>query len=226
MVRKEKRISSRPTYSRSKQYGSRCRVPSYEGLEPLEAEVRCDPPINNRMPSRPICITPVPTQLDKYVSWRPEPNALYTDAFAISWSNMTMYDFPPFNLIHAVMHKVRAENATLVLVAPLWSAQPWWPLLIGMLIDYPVYLGNNKELLTDMSNPGVFHPLFPTLKLAVWKISGDSSRQLAFQAQLSNSFQTALRPQPPNHTTAHGLSGVAGVINGKVFPDFVQSTKS
>ena len=60
MVRKEKRISSRPTYSRSKQYDSRCRVPSYEGLERLEAEVRCDPPINNRMPSRPICITPVP----------------------------------------------------------------------------------------------------------------------------------------------------------------------
>ena len=60
MVRKEKRISSRPTYSRSKQYGSRCRVPSYEGLERLEAEVRCDPPINNRMPNRPICITPVP----------------------------------------------------------------------------------------------------------------------------------------------------------------------
>ena len=60
MVRKAKRISSRPTYSGSKQYGSRCRVPSYEGLERLEAEVRCDPPINNRMPSRPICITPVP----------------------------------------------------------------------------------------------------------------------------------------------------------------------
>ena len=165
-------------------------------------------------------------QLDKYVSWRPDPNALYTDAFAISWSNMRAYAFSPFNLIHAVLYKVRAENATLVLVAPLLSAQPWWPLLIGMLIGYPVYLGNNKELLTDMSNPGAFHPLFPTLKLAVWKISGDSSRQLAFQTQLSNSFQTALRPQPPNHTTVHGLSGVAGVINGKVIPYFVQSTKS
>ena len=61
MVRKEKRISSRPTYFRRKQYGSRCRVPNYEGLERLEAEVRCDPPINNRTPSRPICITPVPS---------------------------------------------------------------------------------------------------------------------------------------------------------------------
>ena len=86
---------------------------------------------------------------------------------------------------------------------------------IGMLIDYPVYLGNNKELLTDMSNAGAFHPRFPTLKLAVWKISGDSSRQLAFQTQLSNFFQTALRPQPSNHTTAHGLSRVAGVITAK-----------
>ena len=60
MVRKEKPISSRPTYSRRKQYGSRCRVPNYEGLERLEAEVRCDPPISNRMPSRPICNSLVP----------------------------------------------------------------------------------------------------------------------------------------------------------------------
>ena len=219
-------ISSRPTYSRSKQYGSRCRVPSYKGLERLESEVRRDLPTNNRMPNRPICITPVPPARQIYVSWRPDLNALYTDALTISWSNMTAYAFPPFNLIHAVLHKARAENAILVLVAPLWSAQPWWPLLIGMLIDYPVYLRNNKELLTDMSNPGTFYPLFPTLKLAVWKVSGDSSRQLAFQTQLSNSCQTALRLQPPSHATAHGLSRVAGVINGKVIPYFVQSTKS
>ena len=60
MVRKEKLISSRPTYSRRKQYDSRCRVPNDEGLERLEAEVSCDPPINKRMPNRPICFTPVP----------------------------------------------------------------------------------------------------------------------------------------------------------------------
>ena len=215
MVRKEKRISSRPTYSRSKQYGSRCRVPSYEGLERLEAEVRCDPPINNRMPNRPICITPVPPAR-QICQLETGPQRIIHGCLYNQLEQHDRYAFPPFNLIHAVLRKARAENATLVLVAPLWSAQPWWPLLIGMLIDYPVYLGNNKEHLTDLSNPGAFHPLFPTLKLAVWKISGDSSRQLAFQTQLSNSCQTALRPQPPNHTTAHGLSGVAGVINGKV----------
>ena len=174
MVRKQKRISSRPTYSRCKQYGSRCRVPNYEGLERLEAEVRCDPPINNRMPSRPICITPVPPAR-QICQLETGPQRVIHGAFAISWSNMTaysmpiqyiliLYAFPPFNLTHAVLHKVRAENATLVLVAPLWSVQPWWFLLIVMLIDYPVYLGNNKELLTDVSNPGPFHPLFPTLK--------------------------------------------------------------
>ena len=29
--------------------------------------------------------------------------------------------------------------ATLILIAPLWSAQPWWPMLI--VTDYPVDLG-------------------------------------------------------------------------------------
>ena len=159
-------------------------------------------------------------QLDRYVIWRPDPQALHTDAFTMSWSNIRAYAFPAFNLFHAVLHKTRAETATLTL-APLWSAQPWWPLLIGMLIDYPVYLGDDPALLADMSNPGQIHPLFPTLKLAVWRISGDILLQQAFQTRLSTFSQTASRPQPPNRTIAHGLSGVAGVLNGKVIPYFV-----
>ena len=44
----------------------------------------------------------------------------------MDWRNLRAYAFPPFNLIPAVLHKTRREMATLVLVAPLWSAQPWW----------------------------------------------------------------------------------------------------
>ena len=123
MVRKEKRISSRPTYSRSKQYGSRCRVPSYEGLERLEAEVRCDPPINNRMPNRPICITPVPPAR-QICQLETGPQRIIHGCLYNQLEQHDSVFLPPFNLIHAVLHKARAENATLVLVAPLWSAQP------------------------------------------------------------------------------------------------------
>ena len=145
-------------------------------------------------------------QLQSCVSWRPDPGAIHVDAYA----------FPLFNLIPAVLHKTMGEMATLLLIAPLWSAPPWCPLLIDLLIDYPVYLGNNPNLLMDVSHPKAVHPLFLALKLAVWTISGDSSKQQAFQQQLSTCSPTALRPQPLKHITVPGLSGVAGVKNGRL----------
>ena len=127
-------------------------------------------------------------QLDKYVSWRPDPGEIHVDAFTMNWRNLITYAFPPFSLIPAVLHKTKKEMATLILIAPLWSAQPWWPLLIDLVIDYPVYLGNNPNLLADVSHLNAIHPLFPALRLAVWKISGDISKQKAF---LYNSYQPA-----------------------------------
>ena len=146
MVRKEKCISSRPTYSRRKQYGSRCRVPNYEVLERLEAEVRCDPPINNyRMPSRPICITPVPPAR-QICQLETGPQRFIHGCF---YNQLEQHDSMCLSSFQShPCSPAQSENreCDLVLVAPLWSAQPWWPLLIGMLIDYPVYLGNNSSL--------------------------------------------------------------------------------
>ena len=144
----------------------------------------------------------------------------------MDWTNLIAYAFPPFNMIPAVLHKTKKEKATLVLIALLWSAQPWWPLLIDLLIDFPIFLGNNPSLLKDVSHPGAIHPLFPSLKLAVWRISGDSSKQQAFQQQLLTCSATALRPQPQRLTTVPELSGVVGVRHGKVIPYLVQSRRS
>ena len=98
--------------------------------------------------------------------------------------------------------------------------------MIDLVIDYPVYLGDNSNLLTDASHPKTTHPLFPTLKLTVLRISGDISKQQAFLQQLSTCSPKALRPQPPRHITVPGLSGVAGVKNGRVIPYLLQSLKS
>jgi hypothetical protein len=38
-------------------------------------------------------------QFQKYVSWQPDPMAWKTDVFSISWKNLRVYAFPPFNLI-------------------------------------------------------------------------------------------------------------------------------
>lgn len=64
-------------------------------------------------------------QLTRYVSWRSDPNAYATDAFTVDWSSMRGYAFPPFNLISRSLLKVKDDNATSLLVTPIWQAQHW-----------------------------------------------------------------------------------------------------
>ena len=68
-------------------------------------------------------------QLPQYVSWRPDPNAMFTDAFTVSWSNLKAYAFPPFNLIQAVLQKskTRERNSGISspsVVSPAMVASP------------------------------------------------------------------------------------------------------
>ena len=117
-------------------------------------------------------------QLKRYVSWRPDPSAVDKDAFTMDWWNLIAFAFLPFNLIPSVLQKAKKEHATPVLVAPPQTTQPWRPLLIELLVDYPVYLGNNLKLLQDVSRPGVMHHLFPSLRLAVWRISSKHNKTM------------------------------------------------
>ena len=68
-------------------------------------------------------------QLARYISWRPDPQAFQSDAFSVNWKHLKGYAFPPFSLIARVLDKMMMDKTDLVLVAPIWQAQPWWPLL-------------------------------------------------------------------------------------------------
>lgn len=41
-------------------------------------------------------------QMTPFVSWRPDPDALFIDAFSFNWHNYFSYAFPPFSLIGRV----------------------------------------------------------------------------------------------------------------------------
>ena len=214
VVRDQTPLSSSSTCSREEQCDCERGISQNERPQRLEDRFDCYSAPNQGVPNKSLCGSPDTS--------RPDPGAIHVDAFTMNWTNLIAYAFPPFNLIPAVLHKTKKETATLILIAPLGSAQPWWPLLI----DYPVYLGNNSNLLTDVSHPKTTHPLFPALKLAVWRISGDISKQQVFLQQLSTCSPKALRPQPPRHITVPGLSGAAGVKNGRVIQCLLQSPKS
>ena len=66
-------------------------------------------------------------QLPQYISWRPDPGAMSTDAFQSNWTNLKGYAFPPFALIGRCLQKIRVEQSTVVLIAPTWQNQIWYP---------------------------------------------------------------------------------------------------
>lgn len=124
-------------------------------------------------------------QLHRYASWSPQPGALWTDSMKHSWLGENGWANPPFALIFQVLHKVRQEGSTITLLAPFWPAQPWFPLLLAMLVDVPILLPRVQ---------GQFrHPLLPQGKTPqwltlAWRISGAPSALKASRRRLSRLF--------------------------------------
>ena len=123
-------------------------------------------------------------QLSKYISWKPDPGAMSNDAFQTSWKNLEGYAFPPFALIGRCLQKIKMEQSTIVLIAPAWQNQPWFPVLLEILIEFPLLLPWRKDMLTDPGDQ--LHPLVvqKRLRLATWKISSNSILQQEFQSKL------------------------------------------
>ena len=135
-------------------------------------------------------------QLPAFVSWRPQPESSAVNAFSIGWGGCFGYAFPPFALIPKCLEKIRREKANIVIVSPVWPAQPWFPVLLELACDVPLLLKPSSTLL--VSAKGEPHPLLVTgaLQLAVWKLSGTNSAGRDFRGHWSSFSwpETALQP--------------------------------
>ncbi|KAK3099298.1 hypothetical protein FSP39_002298 [Pinctada imbricata] len=110
-------------------------------------------------------------QLPVYCSWKPDPEAVGTDAFTMDWTQMKRpYLFPPFCLIGKCLAKARMQMTTMLIVTPVWQSQPWYPTILRMCIASPILLPPCQNLLT--SPQGEPHPLTVNnnLQLAAWLV--------------------------------------------------------
>lgn len=106
----------------------------------------------------------------KFVSWKKDPDSFKVDAFTLSWENLQFYAFPPFALIPKIINKIISDNALGILVVPMWQGQTWYPLFEQLLVEEPLILKPNKNLLlSPFRKP---HPLWPKLTLVAGKLSG------------------------------------------------------
>ena len=159
------------------------------------------------------------TQLPNYFSWRPDPWARATDVFLQDWSNMKtyMYANPPWNLIGRVLtnyNYTRTHKCSSV-VTPHWPSQPWYPVLLGLLIDLPRLLPESETLILGTWE-GTLPEVIP--KLIGWPISNNHTQHKKFQSQLHGSYYHHGGRNPPNRMTHFSKDGSAGVKNGIQIP--------
>lgn len=107
----------------------------------------------------------------RFFSWHKDPEALGIDAFTISWNLEYFYAFPPFSLILKVLNKIKTEQACGIVVAPLWTAQPWFPLWKELIVEPPIIFESNDDLLLSPCR-SIQHPLARNLQMMAGKLSG------------------------------------------------------
>ena len=98
-------------------------------------------------------------QLNPFVSFRPDPEALHVNSFLLPWSCTKFYAFPPFSVISRVVQKIYLEQAEGILVVPNWPNQPWYSKLMNMLNKKPMLIPHRKDLLTLPEKEQRTHPL-------------------------------------------------------------------
>ena len=116
--------------------------------------------------SGPVCLQTDNPTTDIF-SWRPDPYAVATDSFLQDWTTRKGYANPPWCMIHVgrTLSQVKSQLAQIVLVTPVWKPQPWYPVLLNMVIDYLRLILDNP-VVVNQHHPGMFP------QLAVWLISG------------------------------------------------------
>ena len=106
-------------------------------------------------------------RLPSYVPPVPDPQAWGVDALSLHWRGLDAYRFPPFTLIHRVLRKWEQEQPRLILLAPDWPAQGWYPSLLQLAQDkLPLALGPRSVVQPRADAP---HGNVEMLKLTAWR---------------------------------------------------------
>ncbi len=124
-------------------------------------------------------------QIKPYVSYNPDPEAMAVDAFTVKWNGKFCYLFPPFSLLNRSLQKMVVEEVqTLVLIAPIWPTQVWFPQILHHVCQQSYILPSN--CIQHPRNTEKQHQV-KKLRLAAFVLSGNRCRIEDYQMSLSTS---------------------------------------
>ncbi|XP_045127706.1 uncharacterized protein LOC123514122 [Portunus trituberculatus] len=156
------------------------------------------------------------TQVPTYVSWKPDPNAAYTNAFTMDWNDKSLYALPPFSVIGKMLKKIQEDKATVIYILPLWPMQIWFPLALQLLAETPLLLP--RELLVLPQDPGFKHPQATKLKMTSMILSGNRLRTRAFQRRLPDFSLRSWRRSTKLQYGPHISRWVSVCVSRKIYP--------
>ena len=144
--------------------------------------------------------------LPQYMSLSPDPYCQAVNAMYQPWEGIFPYLFPPFCLIGKTLQKLvshRTEEA--ILVAPIWTTQPWFPQLLDQIISTPYILLKNAD--------GEKHPLIKDgkMQLGAFLVTGNLTTAKAFQRELQTSSPVPDETVHQSLTLRPGENSVLGV---------------
>ena len=158
------------------------------------------------------------SKCQKYVSYKPDPNATDVDAFSMNWGKIKGYIFSPFSLIGRVLAKIQRDQARVLVIVPCWQTRPWFPQFVRMVDEEtePVLLKAHRRLLllpgTEQS-----HPLSKTLNLIAARLSGASKGKNYHLESRISSWHHGDQEQEP-HTTRQCNDGWISAEDGAIIP--------
>ncbi|XP_077991032.1 uncharacterized protein LOC144445368 [Glandiceps talaboti] len=152
-------------------------------------------------------------KLPLFVSPIPDPRAMATDALSMSWKGLSAYAFPPFALLPIVLRKIQEESSSVILVAPLWPNRSWFPVLLSLLVDFPVVLPDQENLLSQ--GRGIVHPNPSLFHLHAFRLSNDPSVRRDFLNKLPQSLPDHKETAPSIPMEKSGKDSLIGVVEGR-----------
>ena len=63
----------------------------------------------------------------------------------MSWANLQFYAFPPFSCISRCLQKINLEKTTGIIVVPRWTTQPFYSVLLRMLVRDPIVVKKSEN---------------------------------------------------------------------------------
>ena len=66
------------------------------------------------------------------------------DALNINWTGFTAYAYPPTDLLHRVIQKIKQCHCLIIVIAPGWMGMPWFWDLVQLSTELSLRLYSNS----------------------------------------------------------------------------------